>query len=92
MIGGVVDLNLLSCSPKFGQESSEGSGGIELSKCCNNGGERENELSPKFGEEALFIVPPKIEPLGAKRGKKRSCREPGLETNTSDRGNNSSDR
>ena len=33
LIGGEVDLDLLSCFPKFGQESSEGLGGIELSKC-----------------------------------------------------------
>ena len=31
-IGGMVDLDLLSCFPKNGQESSEGSGGIELSR------------------------------------------------------------
>ena len=30
LVGGVVDLDLLSCFPKFEQESSEGSGGIDL--------------------------------------------------------------
>ena len=44
LFGGVVDLDLLSCFPKNGQESSEGSGGIELSKMCNNGGERKKDL------------------------------------------------
>ena len=33
-IGGVVDLDLLSCFPKNGQESLEGSVAIELSKCA----------------------------------------------------------
>ena len=36
----MVDLDLLSCFPKFGQESLEGNGGIKLSSMCNNGGER----------------------------------------------------
>ena len=31
-IGGMVDLDLLSCFPKNGQESLEGSGGIKLSR------------------------------------------------------------
>ena len=43
-IGGMVDLDLLSCFPKFGQESLEGSGGNKLSKMCNNGGEREQKV------------------------------------------------
>ena len=42
-IGEMVDLDLLSCFPKNEQESLEGSGGIELSKKCNNGGEREKK-------------------------------------------------
>ena len=41
LIGGMVDLDLLSWIPKFGQESSEGLRGIKLSKMCNNGGEKE---------------------------------------------------
>ena len=67
LFGGKVDLDLLSSFPKFGQESSEGLGGIELSSCCNNGGEREKELLGKNGEEPLFIEGSKKEPLGAKK-------------------------
>ena len=48
-------------SPKDGQESLEGSGGIKLSKMCNNGGEREQ----KVHQEAL-------EPLG-KKGPLKGC-------------------
>ena len=44
MIGGMVDLDPLSCFPKDGQESLEGSGEIKLSKMCNNGGEREQKV------------------------------------------------
>ena len=44
LIGGMVDLDLLSCFPKDGQESLEGSRGIKLSKMCNNGGEREQKV------------------------------------------------
>ena len=32
LIGGMVDLDLLSCFPKNGQESLEGSGGNKLSR------------------------------------------------------------
>ena len=54
LFGGIVDLDLLSCFPKIGQESSEGSGGIELSKMCNNGGERERKkLSKQWGRRQI---------------------------------------
>ena len=33
-IGGMVDLDLLSCFPKDGQESLEESGGSKLSRCA----------------------------------------------------------
>ena len=46
LFGGIVDLDLLSCFPKFGQESLEGLGGIELSKCLAME-EREQEKSPR---------------------------------------------
>ena len=41
-----MDLDLLSCSPKFGQESSEGRGGIELSRFAKMV-ERERKRAPK---------------------------------------------
>ena len=61
MIGGMVDLDLLSCFPKDGQESLEGSGGIKLSKSATME-ERESKRFTKIlrtvGEEgALKRVP-----------------------------------
>ena len=52
--GGVVDLDLLSCFPKNGQESLEGSGGIELSRFAKMV-ERERKSSGKNGEEDPFL-------------------------------------
>ena len=51
MIGGVVDLDLLSSIPKFGQESLEGWRGIKLSRCATME-ERECAKAgpPKIGE------------------------------------------
>ena len=43
-IGGMVDLDLLSCFPKNGQESLEVSVGIELSKCATMEEREEKEL------------------------------------------------
>ena len=56
-IGGMVDLDLLSCFPKDGKESLEGSGGIKLSKICNNGGERAKRVArvgEPLGKKAPF--------------------------------------
>ena len=49
-IGGMVDIDLLSCFPKDGQESLEGSGGIKLSRMCNNGAERVRRDSKRLEE------------------------------------------
>ena len=68
LFGGEVDLDLLSCFPKFGQESSEGLGGIELSNIATMVEREKNELYWKFGEETLFIAAPKKRAVGAKKG------------------------
>ena len=66
LIGGVVDLDLLSCFSKYGQESLEGLRGIKALE-VNNGGERGEKQPPSdyrtIGEEGPLKGAPKIEPL-----------------------------
>ena len=52
---GKVDLDLLSCFPKFGQESSEGLGGIELSKYWQWRRESKgSDLPEKWGRRPFY--------------------------------------
>ena len=51
----MVDLDLLSCFPKFGQESSKRIGGIELSKClAMEEREQEKGLGKKLGKKPFL--------------------------------------
>ena len=53
-IGGMVDPYLLSCFPKNGQESLEGSGGIKLTSLQQWRRERKSALVP-LGEEGGYL-------------------------------------
>ena len=64
--GGIVDLDLLSCFPKNGQESLEGRVGIKLSRFTTMEEREEKKLCWKNGEEAPFIGGHKKWPLGQK--------------------------
>ena len=64
MIGGKVDLDLLSQILKNEQESWEGLRGRASSSNSNNGGVGEEELDLLKVEEGLFIVEGEIKPLG----------------------------
>ena len=50
----MVDLDLLSYFPKNGQDSLEGSGGIELSKCATMEEREEKEQGEKMGKKPLL--------------------------------------
>ena len=54
LFGEKMDLDLLSCFPKFGQESSEGSGGIELSKIATMARREKKSSSKRWGRKPLF--------------------------------------
>ena len=55
LFSGEVDLDLLSCFLKFGQESSEGIGGIKLSKClAMEEREQEKRLGKKLGKKPFL--------------------------------------
>ena len=74
-IGGMVDLDLLSCFPKNWQESLEGSGGIKLSRFATME-ERESKknFSKQWGRRPLFIGATNV----AVWEKNASARQPGL--------------
>ena len=54
-IGGMVDLDLLSCFPKNWQESLEGSGGIKLSRFATMEEREGKNCVEKWGRRPLFI-------------------------------------
>ena len=54
LFGGVLDLDLLSCFPKFGQESSEGSRGIELSKIATMVGREKKSSAGNLGKKPFL--------------------------------------
>ena len=55
LFGGKVDLDLLSYFPKFGQESSKGLGGIDLSKwLAMQEREQENSSRKKLGKNPFL--------------------------------------
>ena len=56
LFGGRTDLDLLSCFPKNGQKSLEGSGGIELSRFAKKVERERKRAQEKWGRRPLFIV------------------------------------
>ena len=59
LIGGNVDIDLLSCFPKDGQESLERLREIQAFSKSNKGGERKKWAASSWGRRRLFIASPK---------------------------------
>ena len=74
LIGGMVDLDLLSYFPKDGQESLEGRVGIKLSRFAIHEQRETGSGSLQWGRRGLFIGPPEIQPLCAEKTARRYYR------------------